>query len=218
MKLRNLSVMIVFLFFSLNFVGAETFCYSTISINEISRSLPSHPVNVGFDVDDTVLFSSPGFHYAFTNTDGPNKTNRYGSKPLSSDKFWEDMSSYFDKFSIPKESALQVIEMHKKRNDRIYFITARPKPQKEILTELLTQYFSLPANAPPVIFSGKTSKCNFIKQHNIVVFYGDSDTDISEAHDAGIRAIRFMRSPLSTNKGKYKPGIYGESVLENSEN
>lgn len=218
MKFRKLSIVFLFLFFCLNVVSATPFSYSTISIQEIEQSLPPQPVSVGFDVDDTVLFSSPGFHYAFTNTDGPNKTNKYGPKPLNSDKFWEDMSSYFDKFSIPKESARQVIEMHKKRNDKIFFITARPKPQKEIVTQLLSQYFSLPKNTPPVIFSGKITKCNSIKQHNIVVFYGDSDTDISEAHDAGIRAIRFMRSPLSTNKGRYKPGIYGEAVLENSEN
>ncbi len=191
--------------------------YATVALAEIEKSLPQESVSVGFDVDDTVLFSSPGFHYAFTNTDGPNKTNKYGDRPLSSDKFWSDMSCYLDKYSIPKESARRVIEMHKKRGDKVYFITARPEVKNEILTEILHRLFAL-ENQPKAIFSGRTSKAEFITRHRISLFYGDSDSDISEAHDAGIRAIRFMRSPLSNNKTKYNPGKYGEAVLENSEN
>lgn len=191
--------------------------YSTVSLEEIAKSLPEKKIAVGFDVDDTVLFSSPGFQYAFNNTDGPNGTNKYGDRPLSSDAFWSDMSCQFDKFSIPKESARQVIEMHSKRGDKIYFITARPEVKNEILTSILHRLFNM-QNQPKAIFSGRTSKAEFIKKHNVAIFYGDSDSDISEAHDAGIRAIRFMRSPLSNNKTKYNLGIHGESVLENSEN
>lgn len=191
--------------------------FSTVSVEEIASSLPEKPVSVGFDVDDTVLFSSPGFQYAFNNTDGPNGTNKYGDRPLSSDLFWQDMSGYFDKFSIPKESARQIIEMHKKRGDKVYFITARPEVKNEILTDILNRLFKL-ENQSKTIFSGRTSKSVFIKKHAISLFYGDSDSDISEAHDAGIRAVRFMRSPLSNNRTKYNPGMHGESVLENSEN
>ena len=198
-------------------VSAKTFTYLTTTVEEIAGSLPSTPVAVGFDVDDTVLFSSPGFYYAFSNTDGPNATNKYGSKPLSSDLFWKDMSCDFDRFSMPKESAREIIEMHKKRGDKVYFITARPPVKGEILTRLLHREFKLEGQ-PDAIFSGKTSKAVFIRKHNISVFYGDSDTDISEAHEAGVRAIRFLRSPISTNKSKYNPGMHGEVVLRDSEN
>ena len=58
----------------------------------------------------------------------------------------------------------------------------------------------------------------FIKKHGISIYYGDLDSDISEANEVGVRAIRFMRSPLSNNRSKYHPGIHGEAVLENSEN
>jgi acid phosphatase (class B) len=195
---------------------AMDYPYSTISVDEIKASLPSKPIAIGLDVDDTAMFSSPGFYYAFNNTDGKNGTNIYGDKPLSNDKFWDDMSCEFDKFSMPKASAVRVIDMHNKRGDTIYFITARPEPKgKEILTDCLHRAFNL-KNQPKTIFSGKISKAEFIKKHNIKIFYGDSDPDITEAWDAGVRAIRFLRSPLSTNKGKYNPGKFGEIVLEDS--
>jgi acid phosphatase (class B) len=196
---------------------AKSFTYFTTTVEEIANSLPASPVAVGFDVDDTVLFSSPGFYYAFSNTDGPDGSNKYGPRPLSSDLFWKDMSCDFDRFSMPKESAREVIAMHKQRGDKIYFITARPPVKGEILTSLLHRAFKLEGQ-PKAIFSGKTSKAVFIKKHDISVFYGDSDSDISEAHDAGVRAIRFLRSPISTNKGKYNPGLHGEVVLRDSEN
>ncbi len=191
--------------------------YSTINIEAIEKSLPAEKIAVGLDVDDTVLFSSPGFHYAFNNTDGPGGTNKYGKKPLSSDEFWADLSGYLDKFSIPKDAARQVILMHKNRGDKVYFITARPSVKNEILTDILHRTFGLEGH-PKVIFSGRTSKGEFIKKHGIVLYYGDSDSDISESHEVGVRAIRFMRSALSNNKTKYNPGMYGEAVLENSEN
>lgn len=198
-------------------VSAKTFTYLTTTIEEIAASLPDKPIAVGFDVDDTVLFSSPGFYYAFSNTDGPDGKNKYGERPLSSDQFWKDQSCDFDRFSMPKESARAVIDMHNKRGDTIYFVTARPAVKGEILTRLLHREFKL-KNQPDAIFSGKTSKAVFIRKNKISIFYGDSDSDISEAYDAGIRAIRFLRSPISTNKGKYNPGMHGEVVLRDSEN
>ncbi|MFZ5950810.1 MAG: HAD family acid phosphatase [Candidatus Rifleibacteriota bacterium] len=217
--MKNVRFLLVFLLLiSVSAFGQTHFYYHTISIEEIEKSLPARPVSVGFDVDDTAFFSTPGFHYAFTNTDGPNGTNKYGEKPLKSDLFWQDLSGEFDKFSIPKESAKRVIEMHKKRGDRVYFITARPPVKKEIVSELTRRHFSLPENTPKAIFSGRTSKGVFIKKHGISLYYGDSDTDISEANEVGVRAIRFLRSPLSNNKTKYHPGMHGEAVLEASEN
>ncbi|PKL51301.1 MAG: class B acid phosphatase [Candidatus Riflebacteria bacterium HGW-Riflebacteria-2] len=208
--------MAIFMFANVALINAQT-AYLTTSVEEIAASLPARPIAIGLDVDDTVLFSSPGFQYAFSNTDGPDGTNKYGNRPLSNDQFWSDLSCQFDKFSIPKESARKIIELHRDRGDKIYFITARPPVKGEILTSILHREFKL-ENQPKAIFSGRISKAEFIKKHGLAIYYGDSDSDISEAHDAGVRAIRFMRSPLSNNKGKYNPGKHGEIVLENSEN
>jgi len=215
--MRKLKFLVLFLLLISTTVFARgDFYYNTVTLDEIRQSLPLKSIAVGFDVDDTVLFSSPGFYYGFENTDGPNNTNRYGKWPLGNDKFWEDMNGYFDKFSIPKNIAKKVIAMHKKRGDKIYFITARPETRKEILSKLLKKIFNLPEDSPDAIFAGRTSKGHFIKKHGIKLFYGDADSDISEANEVGVRAIRFMRSPLSTNKSKYHPGMHGEAVLENS--
>ena len=191
--------------------------YNTISIEEIEKSLPDEPIAIGLDVDDTALFSSPGFYYAFNNHDGENGTNIYGEKPLSNMKFWEDLCTKFDRFSMPKNATKKLLEMHKKHGDKIFFITARPDASpNEILTDQLHTAFGLGDDQPKAIFTGYITKAKFIKENNIKIYYGDSDSDITEAWDAGVRAIRFMRSPLSTNKGKYNPGKYGEAVLENS--
>ncbi len=214
---KNRILIITLFCLALTIGGYAQQAFNSISIEQIKNSLPPRPVAVGFDVDDTVLFSAPGFYYGFENKDGENGTNRYGKRVLGSMEFWRDMNGHFDNFSIPKQSARDVIEMHKARGDKIYFITARPWTKDEILTKIVHREFKLD-NKYPVIFSGRTSKAVYIRNKNIRLFYGDSDSDISEAHHAGVRAIRFMRSPLSNNKGKYHPGKHGESVLENSEN
>lgn len=218
MKLKRLTVF-VFLFAMMVSTTAFAAGYKTsirLTVEDIEASLPNHPITIGLDVDDTAMFSSPGFYYAFNNTDGPNGTNIYGDKPLKNSKFWEDQSCKFDAFSMPKLSCKKLLEMHNRRGDTIYFITARPVPQgKEILTKCLHKAFNL-KNQPKAIFTGYITKAKFIKEKKVEIYYGDSDSDITEAWDAGIRAIRFERSPLSTNKGKYNPGKFGEAILANS--
>jgi acid phosphatase class B len=56
------------------------------------------------------------------------------------------------------------------------------------------------------------------------VFYGDSDSDITDAKKVqtkSIRPIRFLRSPKSSNRkegrlNQYHPGYYGESIIADS--
>src|SRR5262249_44318975 len=43
--------------------AADPAAARTITLEELSRSLPKEPINVVFDVDDTVLFTSPGFQW-----------------------------------------------------------------------------------------------------------------------------------------------------------
>ena len=65
---------------------------------------------------------------------------------------------------------------------------------------------------------------------DVDVFYGDSDTDITDARSAfststpprkQVTAVRFLRSPKSSNRkagklAKYHPGYYGEPILADS--
>ncbi len=52
---------------------------------------------VGFDIDDTVLFSSPGFWRGKTFSP---ESEDYLKNPV----FWEKMNNGWDEFSIPKRS------------------------------------------------------------------------------------------------------------------
>lgn len=212
-----LAILLIILTFLIlrNFTPNSIF-YKKVTIESIEASLPNHPINIGLDVDDTVFFSSPGLYYIMNNDDGPNGTNIYEGEFFKSQKFWDDLSCKYDLFSMPKNSAKKLLEMHKNRGDTIYFITAREKPQgEEILTKCLHRAFKL-TNQPKTIFSGKISKAKFIKENKIELFYGDSDLDITQAQSVNIRAIRIERSPLSVNKDNYSPGAYNEEILENS--
>ncbi|VDZ05866.1 acid phosphatase/phosphotransferase [Escherichia coli] len=97
-----------------------------VSVAQIENSLAGRPpMAVGFDIDDTVLFSSPGF-WRGKKTFSP-ESEDYLKNPV----FWEKMNNGWDEFSIPKEVARQLIDMHVRRGDAIFFVTGRsPTKQK----------------------------------------------------------------------------------------
>ncbi|CEE94445.1 non-specific acid phosphatase/phosphotransferase, class B (fragment) [Xenorhabdus nematophila str. Anatoliense] len=68
-----------------------------VSVEQIEKSLENQPaMPVGFDIDDTVLFSSSGFYRGKLEY-SPND-NSYLKNP----KFWQRMNNEWDKFSMPK--------------------------------------------------------------------------------------------------------------------
>ncbi|WP_119329259.1 acid phosphatase AphA [Cysteiniphilum halobium] len=186
-----------------------------VSIAQIKQSLTNtQPINVGFDVDDTLLFSSPGFFR------GKQEFSPKSNKYLSNPQFWQKMNNEWDYFSIPKQSGYALIQMHLKRGDHIYFITGRPKTKTEQLTRILQHDFDIPKDKMnPVIFSGPKhgAKTPYIKEHKITLYYGDSDSDITDARAAGAKAIRVLRPLNSTNKPMPHSGKFGEEVLVNSQ-
>ncbi|MBN1928037.1 MAG: acid phosphatase AphA [Chlorobiaceae bacterium] len=190
-----------------------------VTVDKIRETLPPPPIVAGFDIDDTVLFSSPGFYYGVNNHDGPDGRNRYpaGDSLWHSTAFWNDMNGQFDKFSIPKASGNALIQMHKQRGDAIVFITARDSSKVNIVPQILRQCFDL--KQAEVIFTCNQSKTPSMTAKQVKVYYGDSDTDITAAQSAKARPIRVLRSPLSTNRTSYKEvGKLGEEVLRDSEN
>jgi acid phosphatase (class B) len=125
------------------------------------------------------------------------------------------MNREFDKFSLPKQSARQLIEMHKGRGDRIVFVTARPQTPDEGLSAVLARTFGL--TNPEVVFVGKAGKTDALRRLGVVLYYGDSDSDIIEAREAGCRTVRVLRPAMSTYTGAANPGTFGEDVLESSD-
>ena len=103
-----------------------------VSVAQIENSLLGRPpMAVGFDIDDTVLFSSPGFWRG-------QKTFSPGSEDyLKNPQFWEKMNNGWDEFSIPKEVARQLIDMHVRRGDAIFFVTGRSPTKTETVSVLV---------------------------------------------------------------------------------
>ncbi|WP_435928167.1 acid phosphatase AphA [Dryocola sp. BD613] len=188
-----------------------------VSVAQIENSLLGRPpIAVGFDIDDTVLFSSPGF-YRGQKEFSPGKQDY-----LKNPAFWEKMNNGWDEFSMPKEVAKSLIAMHLKRGDSVYFVTGRSRTKTETVTTTLQNDFLIPqAFVNPVIFAGdkegQNTKTQWLKDKQIKIFYGDSDNDITAAQEVGARGIRILRASNSSYQPLPKAGIYGEEVVVNSE-
>lgn len=188
-----------------------------VSLAQIAASLKDRqPIDVGFDIDDTLLYSTPAFFH------GKQIYSPDNNDYLKNDAFWEQLSNGWDAFSVPKQSARALIKLHLERGDRIWFITGRPMPAsgKEKVTEQLAKDFSIPADRlNPVIFASfdKAAKVSHIKNHHIAIYYGDSDGDITDAREAGAEGIRVMRPLNSSNEPMQVNGSLGEKVLVNSD-
>ncbi|MBP6504912.1 MAG: acid phosphatase AphA [Rhodoferax sp.] len=185
-----------------------------VSVPMIAASLDGKPpMVVGFDIDDTVLFSSPCFYYGQMKY-SPGSDNYLGMKA-----FWNDINNGCDKYSIPKDVARQLIKMHTARGDTIYFITGRTKGgDTESLTAIIKADFGIEKMNDVVFTASSENKLEFLKDHRLKIYYGDADSDMRAAIDAGIRPIRVMRAQNSTYKPEPKNGRYGEEVIINSTN
>ena len=102
-----------------------------VSVEDIKKSLEGKgPINVSFDIDDTLLHSSGYFIY------GQHYYQIPGDKrgPISylyNQKFWDYVAENGDEHSIPKQSAKDLIKMHLERGDNVFFITGRTKHSKD---------------------------------------------------------------------------------------
>ena len=203
---------------------------------------------VAFDIDDTLMFTSPTFARGFAT----------GGVPKPDDVlFWTHTNGCdggcsettitlgdgslkvlpANAPSTPKAKAIELINYHKSLGHRVYAITARPDINGDPLREYLESQMGIaredlffePDLNQPGNPAGKTDR---IESLNLDVFYGDSDSDITDALKAfvdsktGVRTkkvepVRFFRSPKSSNRkagelNKYHPGYFGEPILSES--
>ncbi|MCG3460307.1 acid phosphatase AphA [Xenorhabdus bovienii] len=188
-----------------------------VSVDQIEKSLQDQPpMAIGFDIDDTVLFSSPGFYR------GKLKYSPNDNSYLKNPAFWEKMNNEWDEFSMPKQIGIELVQMHLKRGDDIYFITGRTKTKTETVTKYLQEDLHIPADKMnAVIFagdeSGKNNKVSWMKEHKLKLYYGDADADIAAAHELNIRGIRILRASNSSYQPLPKAGRFGEEVVIKSE-
>ena len=162
-------------------------------------------LNVGFDIDDTVLYSEPMFLVAPTTTDG------------KIDYSWVNMHD--KNFSLVIEPVETLINFFRAHGHDVYFITARPSVNGKYVAEFLTEKlkFDIEVNKN-LFFSPKetvagfryTSKHRLMTDLDIDIFYGDSDTDIIAAIKAGVHAVRIVRSDSSI--AEYGSNYFGNTL------
>lgn len=163
----------------------------------------------GFDVDDTLLFSTGAFRRGFESG------HRYDS-----DAFWALVNTSDRGNSTVKKAARLIIDRYRTRGIELYAITARSPIGGSTLAAYLHEIFGIPEEN---VFFEPESKVARIREARLDVFFGDSDSDIRDAMEAGVRAIRFQRSAKSSYKNKdgtlkkYHPGMFGEEIVHSSE-
>jgi len=201
---------------------------------------------VAFDIDDTLLFSSPAIARGFAT----------GGTPVDADEiFWTQVNGCdrgcdattitlpsgetkelpANEPSAVKSGALALVAWHMSQGHRVYAITARPSFNGDALRAYIEESFGIaqedvffePSTAQPGNPAGKTDR---IEALALDIFYGDSDSDVTDAMAAfpgdetkKVLPIRFLRSPRSSNRkagvlGKYHPGYFGEAIIANSYN
>ena len=102
-------VTVSFFFCSYNSFSEEIKYYNLIKNLKNSGQIRAD-YHVGFDLDDTLIYSSPGFWKGF---------EKYGSRFLSNDKFWDEMNTTYDEWSLPKGTVVRMLCEHIKMKHKI---------------------------------------------------------------------------------------------------
>lgn len=163
-------------------------------------SLSKNPVlgklRVGFDIDDTILFSRDNFL----------KAPHMSEDPDNVDFGW--VNRHDSLYSVIIKPIAELITFYQSQGHEIYFITARPGMNGEYVGRHLTRELGFPVEmGKNLFFSAKkkdpvsghrfTTKHETISLLGLHIFYGDSDTDMVAASVAGVRAVRVVRDQRS---------------------
>jgi acid phosphatase (class B) len=118
-------------------------------------------------------------------------------------RFWTNVNTTGDAYSPPKASVREIVRRHLQRGDDVVFITARARTAEEALTRKLRSDFG---DRVRVEFTGNRPKTDLIRHYRMAIFYGDADSDMTDAFHAGARGVRVLRSKYSSNPQPTSPG------------
>ncbi len=161
-------------------------------------------LRVGFDIDDTVLFSRDIF------------TNLPIDKRNPIDFGWVNVHDR--QYSLIITPIAELIHFYRTHGHKVYFITARPGINGDSVAVFLTGQLGFPVNKDENLFFEPketigdfryTTKHRRIKQLGLDLFYGDSDTDIAAALKAGVHPVRVVRHQSSIDQ-------YGKNYFGNT--
>lgn len=158
---------------------------------------------VGFDYDDTVAFSTPSFNEAFS---------EYGKAAISTSSdsyllFWSEVNSKPER-DLVKPVTMRFVRLARFLGADPVLITARLPAGSEYFIDYWDETFD------EIYFLDDKSRV--LGRDNFIAFFGDSDSDIDEAEEAGVLAIRILRHEKSSYTAKNNPGSRDEIVIRNS--
>jgi len=193
-----------------------------VSLEQLALMLPRHAVVVGFDVDDTLVFSAPAFN-ALQGEYDPAVIRPKDYAALTEaqkqqyHEFWNRLNVEYDNRSVPKKIGQRLLDLHVARGDTIIVISRRqsPVPFSDPCTPRYEAMFHVHFSQP-VIQTQLQDKTPYICREHIAYYYGDSDSDITAAVTAGAVPIRLLRSAESYAKDAVHPGEMGEIVVKDS--
>jgi acid phosphatase (class B) len=196
-----------------------------ITVDQLALLLPRHPVVVGFDVDDTLLFTAPAFNalqpqYAPDVIRPKNYDALTPAQKAKYHEFWNRLNGEFDERSVPKEIGKKLLALHVARGDEIWIISKRqtidPAPATDVVTSRYERMFGMHFQHP-IIQTQLKDKTPFIAARHIAYYYGDSDSDITSSVAAGAVPIRVKRGAGTYAKDAVHNGQLGEAVIADSD-
>ena len=171
-----------------------------------SLSLASSGIlNVGFDIDDTILFSRDVFQNIPENKKNP------------IDYSW--VNEQDEKLSIFIEPTVELINYFSKNGHNLFFITARSGENGETLARFLSKNLDLKIEKNKNLFFCPSKKIDGIKHTTkhlkmtslkLDLYYGDADSDIIAALKADVHPIRVIRHKKSIEQ--YGSNYFGNTL------
>lgn len=158
----------------------------------LSLSAQNGILEVGFDVDDSVLYSESMFQIAPRDQDG------------RLDYAW--INSHDREYSDWITPTVTLVNFFIAQGHNVYFITARQPVSGEELAALLSEKFGIPVIvnknlffSPKETINGKryTTKQRPMKTLGLDLYYGDSDNDMIAALKADVHPVRLVRDQTS---------------------
>lgn len=159
-------------------------------------------LGVAFDYDDTLVFSSPAFSKAFA----------AAAQPYSPE-FWSVVNKSYD-LEQPKLVGVGLAWLFRIFGFKVAIIASRPAEDGEFLKK---EWRRLAPRSSFIFAGDKSNKHVHLQAGNYLFFFGDSDSDITEARKANVVPIRLKRSQKSSYKEDYHPGTMDEIVIPLSE-
>ncbi|MCK4903434.1 MAG: hypothetical protein KAS35_02000 [Candidatus Marinimicrobia bacterium] len=186
---------------------------SSISFSQTGK------LKVGFDIDDTTIYSERAFVVAPKTESG------------RTDYSW--INTHDKEYSLFIEPVVTLVNYFRAHGHEVFFITARPGVNGDSVGVFLSKYLNFDVKVDSnLFFSPKeyingfkyTTKHRKMNELDLDIYYGDSDTDIIAAIKADVHPVRIVRSNASikeysgnyfgnTQDGKSHEAPFGEKDL-----